>query len=48
MKTTMVELHWDTYTALKQIRDDYGPGTFDLVLKKLIQSAYPGQFDLIY
>jgi hypothetical protein len=42
----LVELHWRTYSALKAIRDDRGPPTFDQVVRELIRKAYPGEFDL--
>lgn len=37
----LVKVRWDTYQALRRIREDASYPTFDQVIRKALQKEYP-------
>ena len=37
----LVRVRWNTYQALRRIREDDSYPTFDMVIKKALREAYP-------
>ena len=40
-RTQLIELRWETYAALKRIREDESYRGFDAIVRAMIQKHYP-------